>query len=170
MATTLTGAQLTALKAHIQADGALSALPSNSDGHFAVAAAMNLPASPNFTIWKKMVPLGEIANAINGTELAGLSSLNHTRLQTVVTLTNAAEGANPSKADQRAFWDDIFSGAGGTNTRAALLALWKKLATRAEKLFSTGAGSDASPATTDANIGSGFLLAAGDVEAARNLP
>jgi hypothetical protein len=55
-------------------------------------------------------------------------------------------GVNPSLPDCRQFFDDIFSGAGGTNTRANLLALWKRLATRAEKLYATGTGSDPSPA------------------------
>jgi hypothetical protein len=57
------------------------------------------------------------------------------------------DGINPSRTDQRAFFDDVFSAASGDSTRAALLALWKRLATRVEKLFATGTGSDASPAT-----------------------
>jgi hypothetical protein len=164
----LTAAQLSSLKNDILADGALSAQPNNPDGNAAIANAYNLPASPAWTIWRKAVPLSEIAKALNGTELAGLTSLNHTRLQTVITLTNAAGGADPSDADNRAFFDDVFSGAGGTNTRASLLALWKKFATRAQKLFSTGTGSDASPATTAANVGESFLLTGADVEQARN--
>jgi hypothetical protein len=170
MAVILTQAQLQALKADIAADPALSPLPNNSDGNFAIALAYNAAASPAYTIWRKRVGLSEIAKALDGTELAGLSSLNHTRLQTVITLINAAGGADPSDADARAFFDDIFSGAGGVNTRAALLALWKTPATRAQKLFSTGAGSDASPATTAANVGDGFALSHADVGDARNLP
>ena len=166
----LTSAQLAALRADILADPALSGQPNNSDGNLAVANAYNLAAAPAWTVWRKAVPLAEIAGALNGTELAGLTTGNHTRLQTVVTLINAAGGANPSDADQRAFWDDIFSGAGGANTRAALLPLWKKLATRAQKLFSTGTGSDATPATTAANVPDAFLLSADEVQAARNLP
>ena len=34
-----------------------------------------------------------------------------------------------------AFFDDVFSVAAGASTRAALLALWKRPATRLEKLF-----------------------------------
>jgi hypothetical protein len=56
-------------------------------------------------------------------------------------------GVNPSLIDVRQMFDDIFSGAGGTNTRANLLALWKRLATRGEKIFATGTGSDPSPGT-----------------------
>jgi hypothetical protein len=70
---------------------------------------------------------------------------------------------NPSIASNRAFFDDVFSGAGGTNTRAALLALWKRLATRGEKLYATGTGSDASPATLVVE----GAISARDVEEAR---
>lgn len=158
----LTPAQLTTLKSFIAnpANG-LNGFPQNSDGAFAVAAAMNQQASPDWTVWRKLVTITEVGDKINGTELAGLSSLNSTRLQTVVILSQA--GVNPSLIDRRQFFDDIFSGAGGATTRANLLALWKRLATVAQKLFSTGTGSNASPATTDTNISDGFTLSVQDV-------
>ena len=56
-------------------------------------------------------------------------------------------GVNPSLAERRAFFDEVFSVAAGATTRAQLLALWKRPATRTEKIFATGTGSDASPAT-----------------------
>jgi hypothetical protein len=164
----LTSAQLTTLKAHIDASGDLNAHPNNSDGHVAVAALLNLPASPAFIVWKKLVPVNDVGNAFNATELAGLTSLNTQRLQNLAAWL--AAGVNPSLASVRQFFDDVFSGAGGTNTRAALLALWKEAATRAQKLFSTGTGSSGSPATTEANVGQGFKVAAADVDSARNLP
>jgi hypothetical protein len=97
------------------------------------------------TVWKTSVAIDKVGDAINGTELAGLSSLNNTRLQTLAVFS--ATGVNPSLANRRQFFDDIFCGAGGTNTRAALLVLWKRLCTNLEKVFATGTGSDASPAT-----------------------
>lgn len=141
----LTSAQRTTLKNDILADPVLAAIPNTSDGAAAIAEAYNLTASPNFTVWKTTVPVVQIGDKINGTELAGLTSLNHTRLQTVVLLST--DGVNASLADRRAFFDDIFSGAGGTQTRANLLALWKRFALRIEKLYATGTGSDAAPAT-----------------------
>ena len=54
-------------------------------------------------------------------------------------------GINPSLATVRQFFDDIFSVAAGASTRAALLALWKRFATRGERVFATGTGSDATP-------------------------
>lgn len=174
----LTTPQLQALKADISANTTaitfagvstqIKDIPNSSDGNDAIKGWYN-QAHATWTIWRKAVGLSEIAKNLNGTELAGLSSLNHTRLQTVITLTNASGGANPSLTDQRQFWDDIFSGAGGTNTRAALLILWKELASNAEKLFSAGTGSNGSPAITDSNIGEGFQLSAADVNTARNL-
>jgi hypothetical protein len=112
-------------------------------------AAVNLlnatAAGPNNVCWKTNVTIRDVGDKLNGTELAGLSSLNHTRLLTVVTIST--EGINPSLADRRQFFDDIFSGAGGATTRANLLALWKRTMTVGEKLYATGTGSDASPAT-----------------------
>jgi hypothetical protein len=141
----LTAQQLQTLKADILADPALNAQPNNSDGAFAIAAAYNLAASPAFTVWKTNVSIKQVGDKFNGTELAGLTTGNQTRLQTIASFS--VDGVNPSLPDRRQFFDDVFSGAGGANTRANLLALWKRTATRAEKLFATGTGSDQFPAT-----------------------
>jgi hypothetical protein len=141
----MTPAQLQTLKTAINADPALSSQPMNSDGDDAIAKAFNLLASPNFTVWKTNVPIVQVGSKFNGTELAGMTTGNQTRLQTIAQYL--ADGVNPSLIDVRQMFDDIFSGAGGTNTRANLLALWKRLSTRGEKLYATGTGSDAVPAT-----------------------
>lgn len=158
----MTTAQLATLKAAILADPVLAAKPLNSDGAFDIAAAMNAPASPAFTVWKTNVSINEVGKAFNGTELAGLTTGNQSRLQTLAQYL--AGGVNPSNVGNRQFFDDVFSGAGGTNTRANLLVLWKRLATRAEKLFATGTGSDAVPATLTFE----GQLSYQDVETARN--
>jgi hypothetical protein len=140
----LTTAQKVTLKAAILADGAISQtfIDGDLDG---VVAYYNAPASPSFTVWKTLVPLGEVGRGFDTTELAGLTSLNTQRLQNLAAWL--VLGVNPSLASDRAFFDDVFSGAGGTNTRAALLILWKRLATRLERLFATGTGSNAVPGT-----------------------
>jgi len=158
----MTPAQLLTLKNDIAADSTMSAQPNNSDGAIEISRLYNLNASPNFTVWKTNVPLNEVGKKFNGTELAGLSTANNTRLQTIALFL--VGGVNPSLADNRQFFDDVFSGAGGTNTRANLLALWKRLATRGEKLFATGTGSDPAPGTL---VVEGDITAA-DVTAARN--
>lgn len=141
----LTVAQSQALKAAIAADATLAAIPHTQDGAQQVADAFNQAASPAFVVWKTNVSVGATGDAINATELAGLTSLNTTRLQTIAQY--APNGFNPSLADRRQAFNDIFSGSGGAVTRPALLAIWKRNATRGEKLYATGTGSDASPAT-----------------------
>lgn len=158
----LTNAQLTALKNDIAADPALSVLPKNSDSAEAIAKAYNTQVV--WTIWKTSVPLADVGLAFNASELAGLTQLNLTRLNTIATYR--ANGINPSLPSNRQFFDDVFSGAGGTNTRPALLALWKKQATRGQKLYSTGTGSDAVPATLASNVPDDLRIERDDVEAA----
>lgn len=178
----LTVAQLQALKADVMANTgtipagqpwtdafagvAVNAVPDTASGNAAVAAYYNQPALPSWTTWRKSVTIVEVGNNLNGNDLSGLSSLNHTRLQTVVMLSQA--GIDASLPDRRQFFDDIFSGTGGATTRAQLLVLWKRLASRAQKLFSTGTGSDAAPATTASNVGDGFLLSPADILNAYN--
>jgi hypothetical protein len=158
----LTSSQQLTLKNAIIADGTLNSFPNNSDGADAIAQELNKASNPAFIVWKTNVQIEDVGNNIVGTEIAGLSSLNNTRLQTIVQLSS--RGVNPSFSDRRAFFDDIFSGAGGVNTRARLLALWKRTATKVEKLFATGTGSDASPATLSFEGNLNYQ----DVEEARN--
>lgn len=159
----LTNAQLQTLKTAILADQTLASQPMTSAGAATIAVAMNTAASPAFTVWRSSVGVRETGQAFNGTEWAGMTSTNHTRLQTVAQyLMNY----NPALADIRAMFNDIWSGAGGTTTRANLLALWKRFATRGEKLYTTGTGSDASPATLTFE----GQITSDDVQQARELP
>jgi hypothetical protein len=142
----LTNAQLLTLKAAILAETDPTFVAfRNAGDEFSMAAWFNENTSPAFIVWKSSVSLTAIGDKINGTELEGLASLPMTRLQTIALFSPG--GVNPSLADRRAFFDGVFSGTGGQNTRAALLALWKRTARRYEKLYATGTGSDASPAT-----------------------
>ena len=140
----LTAAQKVALKTYIQGQGDLNTLYTNGDLS-GLAAALNANSSPAFIVWKSAVTVRETGKVFDGTEWAGMTAANHTRLTDVALWVSM--GYDPSKADIRAMFNDIWSGAGGTNTRANLLALWKRTATRAEAVFATGTGSDASPAT-----------------------
>lgn len=158
----LTPAQMATVKADILANNDLNTQPNNTDGAFEIARLYNLQASPAWTVWKTNVSLNDIGKKFNGTELAGLTTGNQTRLQTIAAYLIG--GVDPSIIDNRAFFDDVFSGAGGTNTRAALLALWKRTSTRFEKLLSTGTGSDAVPAT----LGYQGVVSYQDIQAARN--
>jgi hypothetical protein len=149
----LTPAQQATLKAAIVADATANALYQNGDLS-GLAAHYNATASPTFTVWRTRVPLNpDIATGIDSAELAGLSTLNATRLQTLVVLlgtgnqaVNPSIGAAGGTNKMKTFFDDIFSGAGGANTRAALALVWYRSATRIEKLFATGTGTTGSPA------------------------
>jgi len=157
----LTTAQLATLKAAILADPVLAAQPSDGNGLGFIAEAMNASAVPAFTVWKTSVFIEDVGDNIVGNDLAGLSTLNNTRLQTAVMM--AAGGLNPSLVDRRFFFDDIFSGAGGAATRAKLLILWKRLALRIEKILAVGTGTDAAPATLTFE----GTITANDVDTAR---
>lgn len=157
----LTPAQKTALAAHIAASPDLNVIPNTYDGAFEVARLMGLPAAPAFTVWKSSVPKSEVGKAFIASALAAITSGNNDKLANFAAWNETVE---PWRADQRAFFDDVFSVAAGASTRAALLALWKRGANRAEKLFATGTGSDASPAT----MGFEGSLSHLDVYAARN--
>ena len=141
----LTTAQYQAIKAAILADPALAAQPQNSDGAFNIAVELNKVASPAFVVWKNSVTSKEVGEAMNSTEVGGLTTANTNRL--LVMQAYSGDVFNPSRADTRAGFDSIFSASGGTLTRPALLALYKRNATRFEKILAIGTGSDASPAT-----------------------
>lgn len=180
----LTAAQLQTLKSDIAANAAtipagqpwtgafagvaVKNVPNSGDGNAAVAGWYNQSAAPAFTAWKVNVSLGDVGKTFNAAELAGLTSLNTQRLQNLAAWLEA--GVNPALATIRQFFDDVFSGAGGVNTRASLLVLWKRFATYAQRLFAAGTGSDASPAVLATNTGDAFVLTAADVNTALNLP
>jgi hypothetical protein len=96
-----------------------------------------------FVVWKTLVPNSEVGRAFVASSLSAMTSGNNDRLVSFA-LWNP-EGVQPFRADHRQFFDDVFSPASGAATRAALLTLWKRFATRAERLYATGTGSDATP-------------------------
>jgi hypothetical protein len=140
----LTTAQSTALGAYIATVPAWNNLPRNSDTAYFIADELNKAFAPAFTVWKTSVPKNEVGKAFVATALAAITSGNNDKLANFASWN---ETVDPSRIDQRAFFDDVFSVAAGASTRAALLVLWKRAANHTEKLFATGIGSDASPAT-----------------------
>jgi hypothetical protein len=120
-------------------------VPRTNEGRSTIAGWYNQTANPSFTVWKTSVPWGQIGDKINAGELVGLTTGKLTQLQTLSLISPT--GINPSVQDRRDAFEQIFSAASGTITRPALTALWKRLSTYAEKLFATGTGSDAAPAT-----------------------
>lgn len=146
----LTPTQQTTLRTHIENTPTLNAFPDNEDGAAAIAAILNIQATPDFTVWRTLVSTQEIMNAINGVSLAALQSAESNVIISVIAAFQNT-GLNTSVPDKRQLFDDIFVGSANNNatTRANLLATWKRLALEIERIFATGTGSDADPATLD---------------------
>lgn len=153
----LTNQQLLTLKADLAANAAEFAGVFDAE----IADAYNLPANPAWTVWRSAVDATEYRAAIIGgsgaTQLDALTASKRDSLFWAVSDT-----LNPSDADVRAALDDF---CGSQNTlKAAIATAHKRTSTRAEKLFSTGTGSVASPAT----MGFEGSLTYQDIEAAKN--
>lgn len=110
----------------------------------AVTLANWVNSASTTVVWKSFVPKAQVGKAFVATAIAAITAGNNDKLSSYA-LWNP-EGVDPSRADTRAFFDDIFSVTAGASTRAALLALWKRFATQAERLFVTGTGTDQTPA------------------------
>lgn len=155
----LTVAQAQTLKTAILADPILAAQPMNDDGHFAIAAAFNLLASPAFTVWKTSSSVDDIMN--NGFVWAAVDGLTVGKARIWDWMTKLG-AINPSKANVRQGLIDAFGL--GSVMAISILPYLKRLATRAEKLFAAGTGSDASPGTMTFE----GLISYQDVSQARN--
>lgn len=164
----LTNSQLTALKALIAGDVVLNTFPNNSDGAFAIAALLNQVAGPAWVVWRTAVTRQEILqNGFDWTRLDNLS-VGKARVWSDIFVDGTI---NPSKPNVRTGIESVWVGtAQDLAVRAAVYVHCKRSATRAQKLFSTGTGSDATPATMDADIADDFQLTYADVEQARQLP
>ncbi len=145
----LTPAQLQTLAAAIAADPALVAQPQNSDGAFAIAAAFNLTASPDFVVWKSSVTQDSIMQ--NGFDWTRVDNLSVGKARVWEWMfSNSSRAINASKPNVRAGIEQVWVGtAADLAVRAAVYVHCKRLATRAEKLYATGTGSDAAPATME---------------------
>lgn len=137
----MTQAELTALKTLINSD-----VTNQTRNEIQITQWVNDYASPDWWVYRTSVPVVEVGDAINASELAGLTALNLQRLQ---AMTGDLSGGtiHAANADRRAGFDSVFSGAGGATTRANLAVVWRRKANRFEKQQSTGTGSTGSPAT-----------------------
>jgi hypothetical protein len=102
-------------------------------------------AASTYVVWKTFVPKAEVGKTFVATAIAAITAGNNDKLSSYAAWN--PEGVDPSRKDTRDFFDDIFSVAAGASTRAALLALWKRLVTNAERAFITapGGGTDQTP-------------------------
>lgn len=160
----LTEPQLLALRNYISTVPAWAALPNDSASALLIADELNKPAAPPFIVWRNDVRAGEIGDAWVGTDIDGMSALNMQRLQ--LLLASSPEGVfDMRRADRRAGFENPFGTNVNNASRVAMRAVWKRQATQAEKVLSTGTGSDASPAT----MGYVGAVSFADVQQARSL-
>lgn len=134
----MTPEQLAALKADIAADPAFASTPHNSDGAFAVAAAYNLTAAPDFYVWRTSVRVDEVM--LNGFDWARVDNLSVGKARIWEWMSQLGS-FDPSKANVRA--GIIACWVGTSADLAVRLAVFnhcQQLATRVQKLFATGPG------------------------------
>jgi hypothetical protein len=160
----LTPAQLTTLKAAINANPTWAAFPMTSDGAYDLAALLNATANPAYVVWKTSVTQDEIMQ--NGFDWVRVDNLSVGKARIWEWLfDNQTASINPSKLNVRSGIDECWKGtAADLAVRAAVYVHCKRNATEFEKILATGAGTDAAPSTMAAPGPVSYQ----DVEAARN--
>lgn len=142
----LTTAQLQTLKAAIAAETNPEFVALRSAGATGAMADF-YNADSTLIVRRTRVESAEVGPILNYVAVSNLTTANRDRATTFLTLNQS--GFSPT-SDVETYWDTTFGGAlggEGANTRAALLALWRRPATRGEALFATGAGTTANPGT-----------------------
>lgn len=140
----LTTAQKQTLKAAILADAAIA--QTFIDGDLSgTADYLNAAASPAFWIWKNSVSRVEIMQ--NGFDWVRVDNLSVGKARIWEWLFEDTGSINPSKANVRAGIAECWKGtAADLAVQAAVLAHCKRSASRFEKVFAAGTGSEADPA------------------------
>lgn len=140
----LTPQQIATLKAAIIADPNLAAARAIHSGVGTQMITDYLNSASTKVVFKTSAALAEVGKNFEATALSAMTSANNDRLVSFA-LWNP-QGVDPTRADHRQFFNDVFSPASGAGTRAKLYALWRRFANRAEGLLAAGTGSDADPA------------------------
>lgn len=149
----LTTTQLQTLKAVALADPtAAGFLTAGNDTE--LAAWFNADAVPDFFAWRTSVSKHEIVSktSIDGTTFAwagnGFISRSVGELECWNQLFNSTQTCNPSLANVRQAFQDIFSGAGNAaSNRSHLLVVARRKVNRFERTFATGTGTTIAPGT-----------------------
>ena len=140
----LTPAQLVTLKAAILAETDPAFVTLRNEGATgAMADFYNQPST--FVVRKNTIRSAEIGPVLNYVAVSSLTTANRDRATTFLLL-NPVE-FKPT-ADVESYWDTTFGGAlggQGQATRDALVALWRRFATKGERIFATGTGTTLAP-------------------------
>lgn len=139
--------QLTTLRDYILSVPAWAALPINSDTSYFIADELRKEAAPAFVVWRSSVTQDEIMQ--NGFDWVRVDNLSVGKARIWEWLfDNQSATFNPSKINVRAGIDECWKGTSADlAVRAAVYVHCKRNANVLEKLFATGTGTDASPAT-----------------------
>ena len=108
-----------------------------------LANLYNADAAPAFVVWRTSIPPADYREAIVWTEVDALT-VGKARIWEWITQSMTGN-LNAASANVRQGLLDCW--ASNTTTRTQLTAAAKRNASRIEKLFATGTGSTASPAT-----------------------
>jgi hypothetical protein len=145
----LTSAQKQALKAHVQGDGTLLAMYT-ANNYQELADALNALASPDFWGWKTRVTQAQFTDetSVDATTFSWTAYIARSQGERDAWRELFSLGyVNPSLAQVRAAFSDIYSGGTGSAQRTHLATIARRKATRAEKVLATGTGGTGSPAT-----------------------
>ena len=141
----MTQEQIVAVNSLITADPILSTLPKTGDGGYDAMRILNTEAEPAFIVWNTTVEVEKIMR--NGMDWARVDNLSVGKARIWDWMTRLGT-INSAKANIRAGIDATWVGtAADLAVRAQVYTHCKRNATRVEKLFATGTGTDASPAT-----------------------
>lgn len=165
----LTSQQKATLKAFIDADPVMSALPQNSDGAFAIAASLNVVADPAYFAWRPVTPASEIMDAITWANLTPNDTADGTATFTnralvcqakqlnLQILLQGRESVATGKSNVRSGLTDALtnvpSGANGAPVDAGWLGAGKvktaitRTVTVFEQVFASGSGTTGTPST-----------------------
>lgn len=146
----LTTEQAAALRADILASNDPDVVAARGGGAVGrndteLARLYNLAASPAYTAWKVSITKDEIYG--NGFSWAQIDNVTEPRWRIWVELfDNEARACAPYKPNVRAGIGEVWTGTAAKEAvRDYVLAKCKRAATRVERLFATGTGSDAVP-------------------------
>jgi hypothetical protein len=149
----LTTAQKAVLKAWCEQNH--PAAPLTVDGSAPIAAALNAPADPAAVVWRTAVSEDEIM--LNGFDWTRVDNLSVGKARVWEWMTQFG-AIDPSRPNIRAGIEAVWVGtAADLAVRAAVYSHCKRAATTLERLFATGTGTDAVPATMAADASGGVV-------------
>lgn len=169
----LNASQLAILKTDLNTNPAVSGSGHTPDNADFIANYYNQLAAPTgYWVWRTSVSEQEItrATSTDGTNWSWTTYIGRSQGERDAwpRLFAGNLGCNPSLANVRNAFADIFSagGASGLAQRTHISTICRRLATRCEKLMASGVGTSGSPST----MGFEGTITYPEVQAAWNLP